>query len=121
MRLIHFSAVAVAILSRVCLSTASEDKKTKEDDPCTVHSPHSGAFFDLNPISLLPVEPGKKAHKDQKNESWHAKGYDYPANFTLNVCAPVVEELKHVEGVKESHWRNVSAYYELDGKTFSIG
>ncbi|KAI9882816.1 MAG: hypothetical protein M1823_005429 [Watsoniomyces obsoletus] len=121
MRVIHFTAVVLTYMSHIGLSTASDDQKTKDDDPCTVHSPHSGAFFDLNPISLYPIEAGKKAHKDQRNESWHARGYDYPANFTLNVCAPVLEELKHVEGVKESHWRNVSAYYEQDGKTFSIG
>ncbi|KAK5000103.1 hypothetical protein LTR28_013173, partial [Elasticomyces elasticus] len=47
--------------------------------------------------------------------------YDYGANFTLNFCGGVVEELKDVVGVDEGRWRNVSAFYEKGGKTYSIG
>ena len=68
-----------------------------------------------------PTKEGKKAHKDDRTESWHAKGYDYQTNFTLNFCAPVVEELRDVVGVDEGLWRNVSAFYTLGGKTYSIG
>lgn len=122
MRLLHFSTV---ILSLLCHATsAAEDKKhhkSKPDEPCTVHSSNTGAFFDLNPISLSPPPEGKKPHKDQRTESWHAKGHDYPANFTLNVCAPVLEHLKNVVGVSKDHWKNISAFYEQDGKTYSIG
>ncbi|KZF23529.1 vacuolar sorting receptor [Xylona heveae TC161] len=100
---------------------ASEEKKAKPIKPCTVLSPTSGSFFDLTPISLYPPKAGKKLKKDDRTESWHAKGYDYPANFTLNVCAPVMEGLKDVIGVEKSLWRNVSAFYKMDGKTYSIG
>jgi cation-dependent mannose-6-phosphate receptor len=74
-------------------------------------------------ISLSPPEmkDGQKVHKDDKSESWRAKGYDYPANFTMNICAPVIEKVEDVVGVDKSRWQNVSAFYELDGKVYSIG
>jgi cation-dependent mannose-6-phosphate receptor len=49
------------------------------------------------------------------------RGYDYGANFTVNFCAPVVENLTDVVGIEESRWQNVSAFYEKEGKTYSIG
>ncbi len=68
----------------------------------------------------LPEE-GASHKKSDRNSSWTARGYDYGANFTLNFCEPVVEELKNVVGVEERLWRNVSGYYEKSGKTYSIG
>ena len=50
-----------------------------------------------------------------------AKGYDYGVNFTMNFCAPVVEEIKDVKGVEEKMWRNVSGFYRREGKIYSIG
>ena len=100
---------------------AADSKAPKPTKPCTVTSPSSGSFFDLNSIAIQPLEDGKKAHKDDRTESWHAKGYDYGANFTLNFCDPVIEGLKDVVGVDKGMWRNVSAYYTLGGKTYSIG
>lgn len=93
------------------------------DKPCTARSPTTGLYFDLNAISLSPpdTKDGSKARKDVRTESWHAKGHDYPANFTVNICAPVIESLTDVVGVEKSRWQNVSAYYELDGKIYSIG
>jgi cation-dependent mannose-6-phosphate receptor len=67
------------------------------------------------------MKNGKKVEKDARDESWHAKGHDYPANFTVNICAPVIEDVKDVVGVDSSRWRNVSAYYEQAGKIYSIG
>ncbi|KAK2767507.1 Cation-independent mannose-6-phosphate receptor CI-MPR [Arachnomyces sp. PD_36] len=88
--------------------------------PCTLHSPNTGSFFDLNPISL--TEAGiEEGYNDDRNASWHAKGYDYPANFTLNFCAPVLEELDDVVGLEPELWQNVSAYYEMGGEVYSIG
>lgn len=124
MRAVDFTLMGFALISFMQPGSArSEEKKSKQesDPPCTIRSNHSGSFFDLNHISITPLPKGKKPHKDQRTESWRARGYDYPANFTLNVCAPVVEDLSHVVGVDKHLWRNVSAYYERDGKTFSIG
>ncbi|KAL1863592.1 Cation-independent mannose-6-phosphate receptor CI-MPR [Paecilomyces lecythidis] len=67
------------------------------------------------------MKDGRKLHKDDRDESWLAKGHDYPANFTVNICAPVIEDISDVVGVDKSRWRNVSAYYEQNGKIYSIG
>ena len=107
---------ALIALSHTQIIRCSEDGK-KTPKPCTIRSPSTDKFFDLTPIAVkLP-----KVHKDGRNESWHAKGFDYPANFTLNFCDPVVEELEDVVGVEKGLWKNVSAYYEMGGKIYSIG
>lgn len=67
------------------------------------------------------MKDGRKVYKDDREESWHAKGHDYPANFTMNICAPVIEDVQDVVGVKSSRWGNISAYYEEKGKIYSIG
>ncbi|KAK7520871.1 mannose-6-phosphate receptor binding domain-containing protein [Phyllosticta citriasiana] len=119
MRLTSTLALAAALCS-ACVS-ASDDKKEKKLKPCTIKSP-TDRFFDLNPINVQPSDSKKKKSKSgEHTESWHAKGYDYPANFTLNFCGPVVEELDDVVGLDNDSWRNVSAYYTSHGKTYSIG
>lgn len=122
-----FSAFGAALFAfssciAFAVADASEDAGKKKEvlKPCTIRSPSSGHFFDLNPITVsLPEDKDKKT--TQSNESWHAKGYDYGANFTLNFCAPVVEKLQDVEGVDRDLWRNVSAYYKDGKRTYSIG
>ena len=94
---------------------------TKPLKPCTIISPTSGDFYDLNSITVQPLKDHKTAHKDDRRESWHSRGYDYGTNFTLNFCAPVIETLDEVVGVDKSLRQNVSAFYKLDGKTYSIG
>ncbi|KAK2801212.1 Cation-independent mannose-6-phosphate receptor CI-MPR [Onygenales sp. PD_10] len=118
-----FLATAFQLLFLCSSTSRASDSSNHTPKPCTITSPTSGAYFDLSTISLSPPEmkDGKKVHTDSREDSWHAKGYDYPANFTINVCQPVIEELKDVVGVEESRWGNVSAYYQLDGKTYSIG
>lgn len=118
--LVRFSLLLVA--AQVVLAASSE----KPLEPCTIRSPSSKAFFDLNPIARHPATD-KELEKHKNDEvpweahSWHAKGHDYGANFTINFCAPVVEHLKDVEGVGERLWQNVSAFYEKGGRTYSIG
>lgn len=89
-------------------------------EPCTVASP-AGNFYDLRALSIPPPVEGKKPGKNDRIEDWHARGWDYKANFTLNICDPVVKEIKDVVGVEKELWRNVSAHYTMDGKTYSIG
>jgi cation-dependent mannose-6-phosphate receptor len=70
---------------------------------------------------MLP-DPEKKTKADAVEvKSWLSRGYDFGANFTMNICAPVVETIEKVEGLDKELWRNVSAYYQKDGKTFSLG
>lgn len=89
---------------------------------CVATSPTTGLYYDLSSLTVHPppTDP-EKSRKHARDQSWHAKGYDYPANFTLNICAPVIEDVRDVVGVEEQNWRNVSAYYQRDGRTYSIG
>ena len=92
-------------------------------EPCTVASA-AGSFYDLRPLSILPPVEGKKPGKNDKTDDWHARGYDYhdgKANFTLNICAPVIGAVDDVTGVDKHLYQNVSAYYQLGSKTYSIG
>ncbi|GME28044.1 Mannose-6-phosphate receptor binding protein [Neofusicoccum parvum] len=120
MKLAHTCALAAVLWAALGLA-ASDSSKEKKAKPCTIKSP-SDRFFDLNPISVQPDDTKKgKDGKTHPQESWHAKGYDYPANFTINFCNPVVEELHDVVGLSSSSAKNVSAYYTQHGKTYSIG
>jgi cation-dependent mannose-6-phosphate receptor len=57
-----------------------------------------------------------------KTKSWQANGYDFNANFTLNICAHVIEDIKDdVDGIDQKQWQNISAFYTKGGKTYSIG
>ncbi|KAL2871140.1 putative vacuolar sorting receptor (Mrl1) [Aspergillus lucknowensis] len=90
--------------------------------PCVARSPTTGLYYDLNSLTVQPSpSDSESSRKHSRDESWHAKGYDYNANFTLNICGPVIEELTDVVGVNENLWQNVSAYYQKEGKTYSIG
>ncbi|KAL2259634.1 hypothetical protein VTK26DRAFT_6625 [Humicola hyalothermophila] len=88
--------------------------------PC-VATATSGAFFDLRPDTAVVVAEGEKPPKGVPTEDYVARGWDYGYNFTLNICDPVVKEVEDVEGVDESLWRNVSAYYTTEGKIYSLG
>lgn len=101
--------------------TAASDKPLK---PCTVVSPTTERFFDLSGLRRTLPKDGDK-DKDKKKDgdegSWHAKGYDYGANFTVNFCGPVVEELSDVQDLDKDLWRNVSAFYERGDRQYAIG
>ncbi|RFU26819.1 hypothetical protein B7463_g9520, partial [Scytalidium lignicola] len=123
----HISTLPVtALLALVahsqCAGAASSDSDPKTvPDPCTITN-SAGAFFDLGALSILPPDEDKKAsNRWKKTDSWHSKGYDTGTNYTLNICAPVAEILDDVVGVEQKLWKNVSAYYETGGKTYSLG
>lgn len=105
------------------IEAASDTPKKDANPPCTVQSLTTGAFFDLSTISLSPPElkDGRKVHKNDRDESWEARGHDYGTNFTINICAPVIESMVDVVGVDKARWQNVSAYYEQKGKVYSLG
>ncbi len=115
----HLPATLLSLLSLLSYTAFAAD--SKEIKPCQINNPINGNFYDLNTITVQPLQNHKKAHKDDRLESWHARGYDYGTNFTMNFCAPVIEKLEDVVGVKEDLWRNVSAFYIHDRKTYSIG
>lgn len=109
-------AALLSLLSHTAFAADSKELK-----PCQIYNPINGYFHDLNTIAVHPLQNHKKAHKDDRGESWHARGYDYDTNFTINFCVPVIEKLEDVVGVKEDLWKNVSAFYTQDKKTYSIG
>jgi cation-dependent mannose-6-phosphate receptor len=74
--------VAAAAMS-TAIGTAS-----LEDLPCTATSHASGHFFDLR--GLIRAYPADTT-------DWVVRGQDYyPANFTLNICAPLLLPLDHL-------------------------
>jgi cation-dependent mannose-6-phosphate receptor len=103
---------ALAVMSGLTTADSTEEPHI----PCTRKSPNSGSFYDLRPILLEP-------DKGERTESWPVRGWDYEANFTMNICAPVIEDIEELEfyGVQKAQWRNVSAYYQKEGETYSIG
>lgn len=101
---------------------ALADKEPTAPEPCTIRSPHTGSFFDLNPLHI--PDPKLSKSKTARDYSWNATGWDMNYNFTMNFCGGVVERLEDlggVEGVEKELWRNVSAYYRQGGKVYSIG
>jgi len=104
-----------------CADDSSDTPAPIEHEPCTIRSAASGAFFDLNPLHIR--DPALSTSENPRNYSWNTTGYDMGYNFTLNFCGGVVENLeeKGVVGLDRSLWRNVSAFYEKEGKIYSIG
>ena len=117
---IAFAALVLAAANGAA-AAGPDDKKAPPLKPCTIRSGPTGNFFDISALRLEPAKNKDKPGKSEALESWHARGYDYGANFTLNFCAPVVEEVKDVDGVEITGWKNVSAYYEKGSKTYSMG
>lgn len=117
-----FTSIALALLAAsVSASSDEEPSHTTQAPLCTAtSSTGSGAYFDLRPDTAWPEDSGK-AHKHAVHKDYHAKGYDYGKNFTMNICSSVIEPVWDVVGVEESMWKNVSAYYTSHGNIYSIG
>ena len=113
--------ISTLLLSLLASLSAAETSKPSKSapKPCTIFSPTTGSYYDLNQIQLR--QPSKSASKDARIESWHSRGYDYGANFTINFCGPVLEDLGKVDGIPEQRVANVSAFYQKGGTTYSIG
>jgi cation-dependent mannose-6-phosphate receptor len=116
----HLPPSLLALISLALIPSrvsAAADPPKPTNKPCTLHSPSTGSFYDLRPLQILP-----STAKDARNDSWHAKGYDYGANFTINFCGPVIEDLEDVNDISEYRWRNVSAFYRTaNDEVYSIG
>ncbi|KAL8682319.1 MAG: hypothetical protein Q9186_001595 [Xanthomendoza sp. 1 TL-2023] len=109
------------IFSVLALLSPSLAADSKPLLPCTIYQPTTNAYYDISPIGVQPLIDHKKAHKDDRTESWHARGYDIGTNFTLNFCAPVIETIEEAVGIKADLLKNISAFYEWKGKKYSIG
>lgn len=111
----------LSVLLPILLSSTSVFANSEPPKPCTILHPFTGAYYDLNAIAVQPLVDHKPAHKDDRTESWHSRGWDYGTNFTVNFCRPVIEDITDVVGVDDSLWKNISAYYKHGGKVYSIG
>lgn len=115
--------VLVSSLLPTAIHAAETSPPRESLSPCVARSPSTGLYYDLSAITVKPpeVKDGEKVYKGARDVSWHSKGHDYPANFTINICAPVIEDVKDAVGVDSSRWQNISAYYEMDGELYSLG
>ncbi|KAL2147615.1 hypothetical protein VTI28DRAFT_8069 [Corynascus sepedonium] len=119
-RCLLVSLAALARVSSAEEATQTSTESTPVHTPCVATS-LTGAFFDLRPDVAVAVADGEKPQRGVPTEDYIARGWDYGYNFTLNICEPVVKGVEDVVGVDENLWRNVSAYYEADGKIYSLG
>lgn len=115
----------LAIAALAGMSAADEGTKTTHS-PTSVATPcvathTNGNFFDLRPDAAVAVPEGEKPHKGIRTEDYTARGWDYGSNFTLNICNAVVSKVDSVVGVEMPMRKNISAYYEVKGKTYSLG
>lgn len=119
MQLLYYSLSFYLCLTSTSAIAAPAAKETSTPEPCTIRSPTSHAFFDLN--SLHIEDPAQSKAKHPRDYSWNTTGWGLPYNFTMNFCGPVIEPIEDVVGVDKNVWRNVSAYYKQGGKVYSIG
>jgi cation-dependent mannose-6-phosphate receptor len=115
-----------AILSLLALASpaiASNAEPSTTTTACTASST-SGSFFDLRPDAAIKAKSdgSRPSHSRRAPLSdYKVRGYDYGANFTLNICNAVVEPIENVKGIEESKWQNISAYYDFEGDHYSLG
>ncbi|AEO58171.1 hypothetical protein MYCTH_2305350, partial [Thermothelomyces thermophilus ATCC 42464] len=122
-RLPRRAFLALAVLAGVSFAeeaTKTSTETTPVHTPCVATS-INGAFFDLRPDIAVAVAEGEKPPRGTPTEDYVARGWDYGYNFTLNICEPVVKKVEDVVGVDKALWPNISAYYEADGKIYSLG
>ncbi|KAK5107486.1 hypothetical protein LTR62_001104 [Meristemomyces frigidus] len=103
-------------------SSTSHASASATVQACTIRSPNTHAFFDLN--SLHIPDPASAKTKHPRPNSWNVSGYDLGYNFTVNFCGAVIEDLSDkggVVGVEKNLWNDVGAYYEQGGKVYSLG
>ncbi|TDZ34800.1 putative mannose 6-phosphate receptor-like protein [Colletotrichum spinosum] len=99
----------------------STSSTTTSAPACTAASKSgTGAFYDLRPDIAIKPEEGKSA-KGSITADYHARGWDYGRNFTLNICAPVLETVEDVVGLSKGESKNVSAFYTYKNEIYSIG
>jgi hypothetical protein len=119
----YFLSFQTLVLGALAMQSGLSNAASGDKTPpvhCTIHSPSTGSFYDLR--ALLALQPGSdKISKNSRTKNWQAQGHDYSYNFTLNICAPVIEPPEKVVGVDETHLQNVMAYYVKGEKTYSIG
>ncbi|KAI1434873.1 mannose-6-phosphate receptor binding domain-containing protein [Xylaria sp. CBS 124048] len=117
------TAAILSLLALTSTAGASDSEPSSTTTACTASST-SGSFFDLrSDIAIKPKPDGSRPSHSHGAPlaDYKARGYDYGANFTLNICNAVVDPIEDVQGVEESKWQNISAYYVSQGDYYSLG
>lgn len=131
----HLNSRSALLLLAAAATGASAASRTEPDKtsgtsstntaiatPCVATHSTTGSFFDLRPDIAAAVKEGEKHHKGVPTEDYTwSRPAEWPYNFTMNICAPVVEGVADVVGVDKKLWQNISAYYEADDKVYSLG
>ncbi|RMY74018.1 hypothetical protein D0862_14191 [Hortaea werneckii] len=118
MRLLYYSLTmylstltrsgVLASPSPVADAAPARETSAVPQQPCTVRSPNTGAFFDINPLHI--EDPALSKAKHPRDYSWNTTGWGLPYNFTMNFCGPVVEALEDgVVGVEKKDWGNAAS------------
>ncbi|KAK7949546.1 hypothetical protein PG996_000133 [Apiospora saccharicola] len=119
--ILSFPPAFLALLALSGAAIAADPEKTPTTTACTTTTT-AGSFFDLRPDIAKKGTGAKHRRRGAAPEKdYHARGWDYGYNFTLNVCAPVVETPEAVQGINKDLWQNISAYYTSKSETFSLG
>ena len=115
--------LATASGAAAAKSTKSLSTKTAAATPCVATHSTSGALYDLRPdVASHPKQGGKHHKKGAPTEDYvWSRPAEWPYNFTMNICAPVLKGVEDVVGVDKKSWANVSAYYEQHGEVYSLG
>lgn len=122
MRLFELALLSAPFFTTARAASSSDDTEEPVLPPCTVKSSITNSFFDLSRINIQPpAEDAKKGTSAARDYSWHARGYDYGANFTLNICGPVIEPMQDVVGIDKKDMGRIGGFYEMDGKNYSLG
>ncbi|KAI1324871.1 mannose 6-phosphate receptor domain-containing protein [Xylariaceae sp. FL0255] len=103
---------------------ASDAAQTSTTATACTASSTSGAFFDLRPDAAIKPKPDGSRPSNSRGApltDYHARGYDYGFNFTLNICNAVVDPIKDVKGIESNMWQNISAYYYAHAEYYSLG
>ncbi|RPA74244.1 mannose 6-phosphate receptor domain-containing protein [Ascobolus immersus RN42] len=107
------------------LALVSADSPPTSDPPCTATSPLTHSFVDLRPLTILhsgsPSGPDNTPTHLIPNPDWAARGWDYPANFTVNICGAEGEGDKDKEGEVKDPQLDVGAFYTVNGTSYSLG
>lgn len=124
MRFLH-SSDSLLLLAAAATASAADSSTlstTTSVPACTAASKSGtgGPFYDLRPDIAVKPEDGKSS-KSAVTTDYHARGWDYGKNFTLNICAPVIDPVEDVVGLRPGESKNVSAYYRYKTEIFSIG
>ncbi|ODQ50897.1 mannose 6-phosphate receptor domain-containing protein [Saitoella complicata NRRL Y-17804] len=107
MRFTLITGLALALTAGSTLNNvlALATETPVEDQSCTLTNPLTKEYYDLRPLTRT---------SDLFSTDWSVNGHDYGANFTLNICAPLLNTTDDAP-------HSSAGYVDEDGQFISIG